>query len=285
MGIELNFLTRDYFGLMSMNLPAAILFLFGAALLTACSNGSDGSATPEQPSQTLTILVSNDDGMGAPGIDALVNGLLKLDDVEVELVAPAENQSGSSDQTTEGDLVSEDSATSSGYQGVAVYGYPADAINVALKDLGIVPHLVIVGVNKGHNLGPLTVTSGTVGAARTAARLGYPSVAASVSALTEYADYGAAVILVTDWIAEHRDVLIDGSADAETVTSFNVPGCTAGEIRELVAVPLAVSIPDDEIFKWFETDCSLEPDSPPTSDLDALYKGHAAVTAVPLDLQ
>ena len=101
---------------------------------------------------------------------------------------------------------------------------------------------------------------------------------------TEYADYDAAVVLVTDWIDDNRDALISGSASAETVTSFNVPGCTAGEIRELVAAPLAESISDGDMGRWFSTDCSLEPDSPPTSDLDALLKGHSAVTDVPLEL-
>ena len=165
-----------------MNLRIAITSCLSVVLFTGCSDSSDKIATPEQQRPTLTLLVTNDDGIGAPGIDALVNGLLELDDVELKLVAPAENQSGSSDKTTEGDLVSEDSATASGYQGVAVYGYPADAVNVALEDLGIVPHLVIVGVNLGHNVGPFAVTSGTVGAARTAARAGYPAVATSASA-------------------------------------------------------------------------------------------------------
>ena len=267
-----------------MNLRIAITSCLSVVLFTGCSDSSDKIATPEQQPQTLTLLVTNDDGIGAPGIDALVNGLLELDDVEVKLVAPAENQSGSSDKTTEGDLVSEDSATASGYQGVAVYGYPADAVNVALEDLSIAPHLVIVGVNKGHNVGPYAVTSGTVGAARTAARAGYPAVAASVSVFPEYADYDAAVILVTDWINDNRDALISGSASAETVTSFNVPGCTAGEIRELVAAPLAEFISDDDIGRWFKTDCSLEPDSLPTTDCDALLKGYFAVTDVPLEL-
>ena len=267
-----------------MTLRFVFMALLSGVVLVGCSDDSDPIATPQQSSQALTILVTNDDGIGAPGIDALVNGLLELDDVEVKLVAPAENQSGSSDNTTDGDLVSEDSATTSGYNGVAVYGYPADAVNVALEDIGIVPHVVIVGVNLGHNVGPFAVTSGTVGAARTAARAGYPAVAASASAYAEYADYDAAVALVINWINDNRDALMQGLASAETVTSFNVPGCTAGKIRELVAVPLAESVPDDEIGGWFKTDCSLEPDSPPLTDIEALVKGHATVADVPLEL-
>lgn len=265
-----------------MNWRSLIVLTFSIALLTGCSDSSDSPADPGHLPQTLTILVTNDDGIGAPGIDTLVNGLLALEDVEISVVAPAENQSGSSDKTTEGEVVREDSSTVSGYMGVAVYGYPADAVNVAIEDIGLTPHLVVSGVNKGQNVGPGAAASGTVGAARTAARAGYPAVAVSASLYSEYADYDAATALVIEWINENREALIDGSSTAEYVTSFNIPGCTAGEIRELVAVPLAESGPEEgNIFK---TDCSIEPESEPTTDVDAMLKGHAAVTEVPLDL-
>ena len=67
-----------------MNLRIAITSCLSVVLFTGCSDSSDKIATPEQQPQTLTLLVTNDDGIGAPGIDALVNGLLELDDVEVD---------------------------------------------------------------------------------------------------------------------------------------------------------------------------------------------------------
>ncbi|MDG2047307.1 MAG: 5'/3'-nucleotidase SurE [Halioglobus sp.] len=267
---------------MKFNFPPPIIYL-SIAMLVGCSGGSDKIAAPALP-QTLTILVTNDDGIGAPGIDALVTGLLQLDDVNVELVAPAENQSGSSDKTTIGHLISEDSTTVSGYKGIAVYGYPADAVNVALEDVGIIPHLVVSGVNAGQNVGPFAALSGTVGAARTAAIAGYPAVAVSASPFTEYVDYNAAVGLVTDWVKDNRDVLLGGSANVDTVTSFNIPGCTQGVARRLVNVPLAESIPEGHGSRLFKTNCSLQPEGPPTTDVDAMVKGHAAVTDVPLQL-
>ena len=60
-----------------------------------------GVAAEKPP--TLRVLVTNDDGVAAPGIDALVQGLRKLDRVEVTVVAPADNKSGTSDMTTPGD--------------------------------------------------------------------------------------------------------------------------------------------------------------------------------------
>ncbi len=258
-------------------LTTLLLSLF---LLAGCSDGSD-SFVP--PSSTLTIVVTNDDGIGAPGIDALVNALILVEDVDVQVVAPAENQSGSSDRTTEGELVREDSATISGYMSVAVFGFPADAVNVALNELGIDADLVVSGVNSGQNVGPFAPISGTVGAARTAARAGVPAVAASASFVPGLGDFDAAAALVVDWINENREALLDGSANTETVTSFNVPGCITGDIRGLVEVPLADAFPETGAGPVFSTDCSVEPDSPPTTDVDAMVKGFAAVTQVPLE--
>jgi 5'-nucleotidase len=124
---------------------------------------------------------------------------MALDNVEVVVVAPAENQSGTSDKTTEGDVVWENASSTSGYSGIAVYGYPADAVNVALNQLDIIPGVVVSGVNSGQNVGPLALLSGTVGAAQTAARAGYPAIAASAGFGSE-SDFDAAAQLIVGWI-------------------------------------------------------------------------------------
>jgi len=262
-----------------MRLRLAPVWIFSLLFLFGCSDSSDNASDASQSSPALTILVTNDDGIGAPGIDNLVNALIALDDVVVRVVAPAENQSGSSDKTTDGEVVWEDSATVSGVSGTAVFGFPADAVRVALDELGIVPDLVVSGVNQGQNVGPFARLSGTVGAARFAARAGYPAVAGSAGVPRD-ADFGAATALIVAWIEDNRSALANGSVSTENVTSFNVPECTAGSIRDLVEVPLADSVPAGA--NVFVTDCSVEPDSPPTSDVDAMIKGFAAVTPVPL---
>ena len=72
----------------------------------AGSNPPATEATPTTESPVvLRILVTNDDGVGADGIDAIVQGLLTLENVEVTVVAPLENQSGTGGQTTAGELV------------------------------------------------------------------------------------------------------------------------------------------------------------------------------------
>lgn len=263
-----------------MKLRIALAVIVSTLWITACSNSSNNSNDSNPAPPVLTILVTNDDGIGAPGINTLVNQLIELDNVDVRVVAPAENQSGSSDKTTDGEVVWIDSATSGGYSGVAVYGYPADAVNVALEQLDIVPGLVVSGVNAGQNVGPYAPHSGTVGAAQTAARAGYPAVAASAGIGAD-ADFGSAVALVIAWIEENRSALDDSSSSAETVTSFNVPQCTAGTMRELVQVPRADAIPQG--VNVFFTDCAVVPDSAPVSDVDAMIKGFAAQTQLPLD--
>ena len=262
-----------------MNLRATAFFFVSSMLLAGCSSDNGNSNVIVLPPQSLTILVTNDDGIGAPGIDSVVNTLLQLENVDIKVVAPAENQSGSSDKTTDGEVVWENSSTVSGVSAIAVFGFPADSVRVALEELDIVPDLVVSGVNQGQNVGPFAALSGTVGAARYAARAGFPAVSGSAG-LGANADYDAASALVATWIEDNRSALANNSASTETVTSFNVPGCTAGEIRELVAVPLADAIPPGA--NVFVTDCSVEPTSAPVNDVDAMIKGFAAVTDVPL---
>lgn len=262
-----------------------------ALLLGACSSDRDTSAptsttaavstTTTASAGTLEILVTNDDGIGAPGIAALVTAVKAMDNVEVDVVAPAENQSGTGDKTTPGKVAHHRATTATGVVGTAVDGFPADAVNVAIDELGHTPDLVLSGINKGQNVGPVAYISGTVGAARTAARRGIPAVAGSAGT-TDSADYAGAARLLVDWVVEHRSALVAGTLDTGTVTSFNVPDCSlGGSMKDVLEVPLAPSIPDGA--DPFRSNCSVEPATAPKDDVSALIAGHAAETQVPLD--
>src|SRR5215218_5547180 len=135
------------------------------------------AAQAKTKTQELRVLVSNDDGVKAPGIDALVKGLRKLSKVKVTVVAPAENQSGTGGKTTPGAVKATRTTTKSGYPAIAVKGYPADSVNYALSKVVKKSQidLVIAGINSGANLGPFVDLSGTVGAARAAAQKGLPA--------------------------------------------------------------------------------------------------------------
>ena len=252
-----------------------------SASTTSRSDAANGDTAGSSTTTTtvavrpLRILVTNDDGIGAPGIDVLVDALGELPDVDVLVVAPAVNQSGTSDARSDGDVVGAPAGTASGLPGTAVDGTPADAVTYAFDELDLAPDVVVSGVNTGQNIGPFVELSGTVGAARTGARHGVPAVA--VSAGLDGGGYRSAAEYVIDFVAAHRGG--DGSLDLDvSVTSFNVPDCSAGgSVRELVAVPVAVEFPAD--VDPFAADCtSTEVD--PADDHAALAMGFASMSTL-----
>lgn len=235
------------------------------------TEGTEGEGEDEADGP-LRILVSNDDGYSAAGIDAVVEGLTGLDDVEVTVVAPLEQRSGTGGTYTDGDVATSDVETASGYPATAVDGFPADAVNIGLDELGIEFHLVVTGINEGQNVGQLVDVSGTVGAARAGVAGGVPSLA--VSSGLEGHDYAAAVPLVLDWVEERRDDLLAGEAPLE-VASMNVPSCTEGEVRGVVEVPVAST---GEFLDPQDCTSTLED---PADDTEAFLNGFASLTIVP----
>ncbi len=233
---------------------AAALVLMVGALAAACSSstspGSSAATTSTQNTadQTLTIMVTNDDGVGAPGINAVVQGLRTLTKTQVTVVAPLTNQSGTGEKTTPasaGPLVTSKATTASGYPATAVHGYPADTVIWAIKDHGLSfrPNLVVSGINFGQNIGPLAALSGTVGAAREAVTLGVPALASSQGVDNGLApDFSEVVPLVERWVTQHRSELLAYSSGAHpTQANLNVPSCAGGSVRGPVNTVLAAS--------------------------------------------
>lgn len=224
----------------------------------------------------LHVLVTNDDGIGAEGIDALVEGLRALPDTQVTVVAPAENQSGSGGKFTPGSLKATDSTTESGFAGRAVAGFPADSMIWAVEQSGLPdpPDLVISGINEGANIGPLVEISGTIGAARRAVANGIPALATS-QGFGEEIDYGPGLKFTLDWVAEHRDDLIAGNAPVK-LFSINTPTCPSGRVRGLVSVPTAADATGRDLTK---SDCESTVTSP-ADDVDGFANGFATLSEV-----
>lgn len=122
----------------------------------------------------MKLLLTNDDGIGAPGLLALHKAAAQVG--ETVVVAPATGLSGCSHRVTTDDVLEVLSAESGGF---AVSGTPADCVRVALH--GLVPHVgwVLSGINAGGNLGADVWHSGTVAAVREAALHGLPGIALS----------------------------------------------------------------------------------------------------------
>jgi 5'-nucleotidase len=235
-----------------------------------------------EPAEVLRILLANDDGIAHPGLDLMLRELVALDGVEVTVVAPAENMSGSSDQTTEGGAPHAPGATASGVEGTAVDGFPADAVHVALDELGLDPHLVVSGINDAQNHGPFVTISGTVGVARTAIRRDIPAIAISAGLEYDDAEFGVAAALVVDWVLEHRDALVTGTQTTDHAVSINVPTCPVEAMGELVEVPVAEDFLDG--IGPYEFACDLGEDDP-VHDHAALHAGYPTLTRVPADLE
>jgi 5'-nucleotidase len=126
----------------------------------------------------MRILVSNDDGYNAPGIEALARALSGLG--EITVVAPEVNHSGASNSLTLNRPLSVRTAANGFHY---VNGTPSDCVHVALTG-GLIPDrpdLVVSGINNGANLGEDTLYSGTVAAASEGYLFGIPSIAFSLA--------------------------------------------------------------------------------------------------------
>jgi 5'-nucleotidase len=236
---------------------------------------TDPPAT-DAPPEVMQVLVTNDDGVGAAGIDALVQGLLTLDFVEVTVVAPATNQSGTGRSLTAGPLTVTDAATLSGYPAKAVAGFPADTIVWAIDQGGIsfVPDVVISGINFGQNYTiPILDASGTIGAARAAAARGIPALAASQFVVGDQADFPAGVQAVLEWLTS-RSAEIMRDAAATSFDNLNIPTCVTGSIQGTVEVPVGELGAGD----YSAIDCTSAVE--PVDDVTGLQAGYITLSEV-----
>jgi 5'-nucleotidase len=244
---------------------------------TTAPAAADTVAPTTEVAEPLQILVTNDDGIGAPGIDALVTALTALPDVEVTVVAPAENQSGTSMSLTDGELTATPATTASGYPATSVQGFPADSVRWAVENLDTEFDLVVSGSNTGQNIGDFSGLSGTVGAARYGAQQGIPAVAVSQGFVAEGNEivYDVSVAAAIEWIVANR---ADYESGAVSLTSINAPTCPDGG-RGSVVVPLGAFNGRDPIL----FDCASTLESP-VDDVDAFANGFVAVTDLPIQV-
>jgi 5'-nucleotidase len=253
--------------------PVALL---GVAAMAAVSFlGAQPAAAAKKPA-TITVLVTNDDGVSAPGIDALVEALRTVKNTKVVVVAPATNQSGTGSNTTPGTLTTQPATTASGYTATAVQGFPADTITAALDQLGVKPSVVMSGINAGQNLGSLTDLSGTVGAAKMAAKRGLPAVAFS-QGVGDAPQYASTAKLAVAWLNKHRAAVAKKPKTAPTtIENYNVPNCPSGKSRGVLKVTTA----PDANNAVATVDCAATGPKP-TTDIEAFNEGYAAVAPVP----
>ena len=182
----------------------------------------------------MRIVVSNDDGMDAPGIHVLADALGELG--EVWVVAPASEQSAKSHALTMHHPLR---VRSHGDRRFSVDGTPADAVYLGLHHLVPGPvGMVVSGINRGANQADDTWYSGTVGAAREGAMCGIPSLAVSLDVQPGGTDadrhWSVAAALA---VQVARGILQDPPPD-RTVFNLNVPDRPASALMDLKICPL-----------------------------------------------
>jgi 5'-nucleotidase len=190
----------------------------------SCAQTLGTAQAPAQPGAPYRILVSNDDGVRAPGILAVAQALQSLG--EVTIVAPAENQSGKGHSITISEPIFRDEVVlAGGVKATSLAATPASTMKVALGNiLKAKPDLVVSGINRGMNLGLAAYVSGTAGAAREAASQGIPAIASSLAMpATDYSAAAEATLRVARFVKEHGlppGVFLNVNVPAGTAQAF-----------------------------------------------------------------
>lgn len=236
----------------------------------------------------MRILLSNDDGIFAPGIMAMHNELAKIADVQV--VAPANVQSGGSHAITIRHPVAWRNVDVNGtFRGVCVEGTPADCVKLALGGLdGRKPDLVVSGINAGLNTGIHVLYSGTVAAAIEGAILGLPAVAVSLQLYRDM-DYAGAAVIARGLIEE----IIQRELHPREVWNINIPENKPGWPRGVRVVPQSIQPTLDRLEKridptgreyyWLGGDFGELSDAHDT-DLRAVREGYVSITPLQFNL-
>ncbi len=233
------------------------------------------------------ILVTNDDGVDAPGILALTRAMRELAD-RVEVIAPLVNQSTSGHKKTlfRDIPVVREARMMDGSHATAVDGSPADCI--ALAALGLVawpPRLVVSGINRGGNLGQDVSYSGTVSAALEATVQGIPAIAVSLDSqrANQVEEYEVAARLAARVVAR----ALERSLPPFTALNLNVPHGV--DVRGVRLARQGVRIYHDELED--SGNCVRIVGEEPTgvvdeegTDLWAVHNGYASLTPIHMDM-
>lgn len=236
----------------------------------------------------MRILLTNDDGILAPGLAALREALLELG--EVAVVAPASVQSAAGHGITVGaPLAVRRVHVQGAFFGHAVEGRPADCVKLAVTHLlDAPPDLVVSGLNDGANVATNVLYSGTVAAAAEGALLGFPAIAVSMER-GEERDFGRAARVALP-IIRH---LLDKGLVAGQLININLPDLAPGRPKGVRVVPQAAremednfvrfAGPDGRDYYWL-TEGRFKQGDAAESDLDALNEGYIAITPLQFNL-
>jgi 5'-nucleotidase len=231
----------------------------------------------------MKILISNDDGINAPGIEALAAAMATLGDIVV--AAPDRNRSGASNSLT---LTNPLRVREIKPNWFSIEGTPTDCVHLAITGLmDGDPDMVVSGINHGANMGDDVLYSGTVAAAIEGRSLGLPSLAFSLARHSPM-HYATAAEVAKQLVAR----LMVSPLPASTILNINIPDVPFSELRgyEITrfgsrhrAEPTIKEIdPRGETIYWIGLP-GKEQDAGPGSDFHAILNNKVSITPLNLD--
>lgn len=238
----------------------------------------------------MHILLTNDDGIYSPGIEALYAELSQLG--TVDLIAPVVEQSGVSHTITYlQPLIVHDIFRDNRFLGRAVAGSPADCVKLAMLELcSQKPDLVVSGINSGANVGINVLYSGTVAAAIEGAFFGLTSVAVSHSMSDTNPDYPRAAKLAVGLIRQ----LLDRHPAVGSLWNMNLPETRPDWPLGVKVLPMGVERyrevverrvdPRGRNYYWCGTDRTVVHPVEPDTDVEGLAEGYITLTPLHFDL-
>jgi 5'-nucleotidase len=243
----------------------------------------------------MKVLLTNDDGISAVGLNALRRALLEVPGVELAVIAPDSNRSATARSiTTHHPLWVEEVEFGDGTSGFATDGTPVDCVRFAA--LGLIdfePELIVSGINHGSNLGDDITYSGTVAAALEGIVLGIPAIAVSQQSSAGGLGYVSGrfdFAVAAPFTAQLVSRLREESMPEATLINVNCPACEPTGIEvtklgkriyndELKLVSEEGGRRHYEIYGWQPGYEEIE-----GTDLNAVANGRIAVTPIHFDL-
>lgn len=235
----------------------------------------------------MRILLSNDDGYEAPGINALAQALQEI--AEITVVAPERDRSGASNSLT---LEMPIRARRLGERLIRVDGTPTDCVHLAITGLlDEEPDMVIAGINAGANMGDDVLYSGTVAAAMEGRFLGLPAIAISLVGGSghHFVHYESAAEVGRHIVRQ----LASDPLPKDTILNINVPDLPFDQISGYQATRLGHRHKAEPVIKaedprgrdiYWVGPPGAEQDAGPGTDFYAVRNGYVSVTPIQIDL-
>jgi len=231
----------------------------------------------------MRILISNDDGVYAPGLAMLYESLLGMGSVTV--IAPDRDRSAASNSLTLSHPIRV-RELDNGF--ISVDGTPADCVYVGLRAImKEQPKMVVSGINSGENLGDDVLYSGTVAAAMEGRFLGFPSMAVSLAGdHDQYESAGRVVQVLVKHLMRHP-------LPTDTILNVNVPNLPFAEIKGYKVARLGRRHPSSNMIQdkdprgkpiYWVGAVGGEQDAGEGTDFHAINNGYVSITPLEIDL-